>query len=38
MEHKTDMSITKINKYKKLSSTSMTDQKTGHNYTPQVVV
>ena len=33
MEHKTDMNITKINKYKKLNSTSTTEHKTEHNCT-----
>lgn len=29
------MNITKINNYKKLSSTSMMEHKTEHNYTPR---
>ena len=31
--HKTDMKITKINKYKKQNRTSTTKHKTEHNYT-----
>ena len=33
MKHKTDMNITKIDKYKKMNSNSMTEHKTDMNIT-----
>ena len=35
-EHKTDMNITKIDKYKKLNSTSATEYKTNMNMTEKM--